>query len=74
MKRTILALALVATTFGAFAQTPATTAKPVAHKVKAAKKAEVKKAEAAPVATKATPAPAAAKTAPVAAPKAAAKH
>lgn len=31
MKRTILALALVATTFGAFAQTPAATAKP-AHK------------------------------------------
>ncbi|MHA4896555.1 hypothetical protein ACXZ1K_17515 [Pedobacter sp. PWIIR3] len=29
MKRTILMLALVATTFGAFAQTPAQTTKPV---------------------------------------------
>lgn len=67
MKRTILALALVATTFGAFAQTPATTAKPVAHKVKATKKAEVKKAEA-------TKPVEAAKTAPVAAQKAPAKH
>ncbi|EDM35738.1 hypothetical protein PBAL39_06151 [Pedobacter sp. BAL39] len=47
MKRTFLALALVATTFGAFAQTPVATAKPVVHKAKAHKKAEVKKAEAA---------------------------
>ncbi|WP_316793855.1 hypothetical protein [Pedobacter frigoris] len=45
MKKTILALALVATTFGAFAQTPTTAQKPVAHKTKH-KKAEVKKAEA----------------------------
>lgn len=44
MKKTILALALVATTFGAFAQTPTTTQKPVAHKTKH-KKAEVKKTE-----------------------------
>jgi len=53
MKRTILALALVATTFGAFAQTPAaqksatqTTAaaqKPVVHKTRSHKKAAVKK-------------------------------
>lgn len=53
MKRTILALALVATTFGAFAQTPATqkpaaqtttaAQKPVAHKTKSHKKAAVKK-------------------------------
>lgn len=53
MKRTILALALVATTFGAFAQTPAaqkpatqTAAeahKPVAHKTRSHKKAAVKK-------------------------------
>ncbi|WP_316842428.1 hypothetical protein [Pedobacter gandavensis] len=52
MKRTILALALVATTFGAFAQTPAATAKPVAHKHHAkavAHKAEVTKTAAAPV-------------------------
>jgi hypothetical protein len=59
MKRTILALALVATTFGAFAQNttpaakPATatteTAKPKHHK-KAAKKAA--KAEAKPAETK----------------------
>lgn len=47
MKRTILALALVASTVGAFAQTPAATTKPatekaVAHK-KHAKKAEAKK-------------------------------
>ncbi|WP_316822865.1 hypothetical protein [Pedobacter gandavensis] len=50
MKRTILALALVATTFGAFAQTPAATAKPaqkghhakaVAHKTEATKTAVV---------------------------------
>jgi flagellar motor component MotA len=67
MKRTILALALVATTFGAFAQTPAATAKPVAHKVKASKKAEVKKTEAAKPAE-------AVKTTPAAAPKAPAKH
>ncbi|AOM76450.1 hypothetical protein [Pedobacter steynii] len=66
MKRTILALALVATTFGAFAQTPATTAKPVAHKVKKAKKAEVKKAEVLK--------PEATKAAPVATTKAPAKH
>ncbi|MEJ2879729.1 hypothetical protein [Pedobacter sp. GR22-6] len=44
MKRTILALTLVAATFGAFAQTPATTQKPAVHKSKHAK-AEVKKAE-----------------------------
>ncbi|WP_316747477.1 hypothetical protein [Pedobacter gandavensis] len=45
MKRTILALALVATTFGAFAQTPAATAKPVAHKAHAKVKAVATKAE-----------------------------
>lgn len=45
MKRTILALALVAATFGAFAQTPATTQKPAVHKSKSHKKAEVKKAD-----------------------------
>lgn len=60
MKRTILALALVATTFGAFAQntTPASktapatteTAKPKHHHKKAEKKAA--KAEAKPVETK----------------------
>jgi hypothetical protein len=44
MKRTILALALVAATFGAFAQTPATTQKPAVHKSRTHKKAEVKKA------------------------------
>ncbi len=48
MKRTILALALVATTFGAFAKTPAVTQtpaqKPAVHKSKHTK-AEVKKAE-----------------------------
>ncbi|MBE9601244.1 hypothetical protein [Pedobacter sp. MC2016-24] len=51
MKRTILALALVATTFGAFAQTPAkaTTAPAAATtapapKAKHAKKVEAKKA------------------------------
>jgi hypothetical protein len=38
MKRTILALALIATTFGAFAQTPATTTKPVVKKEKSHKK------------------------------------
>jgi len=48
MKRTILALALVATTFGAFAQTPAkaTTATATtapAQNAKPAKKAEAKK-------------------------------
>jgi len=41
MKRTILALALVATTFGAFAQTPATTTKPVVKKEKSHKKVAV---------------------------------
>jgi hypothetical protein len=35
---------LVAATFGAFAQTPATTQKPAVHKSKTHKKAEVKKA------------------------------
>jgi len=62
MKRTILALALVATTFGAFAQTPAATQKPAVHKSKSHKKAEVKKVAVAP-ATKVvtTPAPAAPK-------------
>jgi hypothetical protein len=45
MKRTILALALVATTFGAFAQTPAATQKPAVHKSKSHKKAEVKHAD-----------------------------
>ncbi|SMD00472.1 hypothetical protein [Pedobacter africanus] len=57
MKRTILALALVAATFGAFAQNttpaakPATeTAKPKHHHKKAAKKAV--KAEAKPAETK----------------------
>lgn len=49
MKRTILALAFVATTLGAFAQTPTAPAqKPAVQKTKH-KKAEVKKAE--PVAT-----------------------
>jgi hypothetical protein len=38
MKRTILALALVATTFGAFAQTPTTSTKPVVKKEKTHKK------------------------------------
>ncbi|MFP5081967.1 hypothetical protein [Pedobacter sp. JCM 36344] len=38
MKRTILALALFATTFGAFAQTPATKTKPVMKKEKSHKK------------------------------------
>ncbi|MBC8984870.1 hypothetical protein H9X96_03675 [Pedobacter sp. N36a] len=59
MKRTILALALVATTFGAFAQTPAATAKPVAHKAHAkavATKTEVSKT-AAVTAAKTTAAP-----------------
>lgn len=57
MKRTILALALVATTFGAFAQTPAATAKPVKAHAKAvatktvATKTEV--AKSAPVTAKA---------------------
>ena len=58
MKRTILALALVATTFGAFAQNTTPAAKPatnetakVKHHKKAAKKAAVK-AEAKPVETK----------------------
>lgn len=53
MKRTILALALVATTFGAFAQTPAATTKPAhkAHHAKAvAHKAEANKTAAAPTA------------------------
>ena len=55
MKRTILALALVATTMGAFAQAPVTTTKPatektVAHK-KHAKKVEAKKDAAAQKAT-----------------------
>lgn len=45
MKRTILALAMVATTLGAFAQTPATSQKPAVHKSKMHKKAEVKKAD-----------------------------
>ena len=45
MKRTILALALVAATFGAFAQTPATTQKPAVHKSRTHKKAEVKKTD-----------------------------
>ena len=45
MKRTILALALVAATFGAFAQTPATTQKPAVHKSRTHKKTEVKKAD-----------------------------
>jgi nucleoside-specific outer membrane channel protein Tsx len=44
MKRTILALALVAATFGAFAQTPATTQKPAVHKSRTHKKT-VKKAD-----------------------------
>ena len=51
MKRTLLALALVASTFGAFAQTPAAPKKPAVHKSKTHKKAEVKKVEAAPKAT-----------------------
>jgi len=38
MKRTILALALVATTLGAFAQTPTPAAKPVVKKEKSHKK------------------------------------
>lgn len=57
MKRTILALALVATTFGAFAQDTTPAAKPattetakVKHHKKAAKKAA--KAEAKPVEAK----------------------
>lgn len=45
MKRTILALALAAATFGAFAQTPATIQKPAVHKSRTHKKAEVKKAD-----------------------------
>ena len=55
MKRTVLALALVATTFGAFAQTPAASQKPAVHKSRSHKKSEVKKAEAAPKTV--TPAP-----------------
>jgi len=62
MKRTILALALVATTFGAFAQTPVTksatatteTAKPKHNKHKKAVKSTAVKAEAKPVETKKT--------------------
>lgn len=62
MKRTILALALVATTFGAFAQTPAATQKPAVHKTKSHKKAELKKEAASPAAkTVTTPAPVAPK-------------
>ncbi|HMI05478.1 MAG TPA: hypothetical protein VK541_23520 [Pedobacter sp.] len=45
MKRTILALTLVAATFGAFAQTPVTTQKPAVHKSRTHKKTEVKKAD-----------------------------
>ena len=57
MKRTILALALVATTFGAFAQTPTAAQKPAVHKSKSHKKTEEKKVvETAPKATTA-PAP-----------------
>jgi hypothetical protein len=58
MKRTILALALVATTFGAFAQTPATTQKPAVHKSKSHKKSVKKATETASKTV--TPAPAAA--------------
>ncbi|MBB2150913.1 hypothetical protein [Pedobacter gandavensis] len=66
MKRTILALALVATTFGAFAQTPAATTKPVkAHAKAVAAKTVATKT----VATKTE----VAKSAPVTAAKAAVK-
>lgn len=57
MKRTVLALALVATTFGAFAQTPAASQKPAVHKSKSHKKSEVKKSEAAPKTVTPAPAP-----------------
>ncbi|TDQ06858.1 hypothetical protein [Pedobacter metabolipauper] len=43
MKKTILALAFVATTFGAFAQTPSTPQKPAVHKTKSHKKTAEKK-------------------------------
>ena len=47
MKRTILSLALVASTFGAFAQIPATNTKPAAYKSRH-KKATKKKVEVVP--------------------------
>ena len=46
MKKTLLALALVATTFGAFAQTPQTPAqKPATHKTAVHKKKVHKKVD-----------------------------